>query len=97
MFDSLEGADCLRLSAPAAGVAVVDAAFEFGDLVFHGILCKAVLLLENTGETIAFAADGRELVIGQLAPAFLDTAHEFFPVAFDLIPVHSASPSHLAV
>ena len=51
---------------------------------------KSVRLLDLPGQLVALAGDDVELVVGELAPLFLDAALELLPVAFDAVPVHAA-------
>jgi hypothetical protein len=61
------------------------------DLSFRLVSGDAVDLLELTDELLLRAIDDIEVVVGQLAPPFLELALELFPVAFDAVPVHESS------
>src|SRR4029079_8905625 len=52
------------------------------------ILSDTVSLLDFAFELIAFAIDGSEVIIGELAPLLLDGALNLLPVSFDTVPVH---------
>src|SRR5436305_11401975 len=71
--------------------------FPAADLLVGFVASAAVFLLDLAHELVALAADGVELVVGQLAPLFLDRSLELLPVAFDAIPVHGSPFRMIAV
>src|SRR5512132_3795168 len=64
------------------------------DLLFGLVLRDAIRFLQLACELIALAGDRVDLVVGQLAPLFLDLARQLLPVAFNPIPVHCSAPHH---
>ena len=46
------------------------------------------IVLQCAFELISFAVDRGEIIVGQLAPLFLDLAFDLLPIAFHPIPVH---------
>jgi hypothetical protein len=52
----------------------------------------AVALLKAAAEFRALTLDDVEIVVGELAPLLLSLAFELFPIAFNSIPIHRASP-----
>src|SRR5262249_28356089 len=64
---------------------------EVPDFVLGFVAGNPVACLDRPDELIAPAGDDVELVVGQLAPGFLDLPLELLPVAFHGIPVHQSS------
>ena len=69
------------------------ASLKLLQLVLGFVLGNAVPLLNRAQQLIALAFDLVEIVVGQLAPLFLDLAAELLPLAFGNIPIHRCSPS----
>src|SRR5262245_41637778 len=68
-------------------------AFEPGvDLALVLVPLHAVALLQPAAELRAFTLDDVEIVVGKLAPLLLSLAFEFFPIAFNSIPIHRVAP-----
>jgi hypothetical protein len=68
-------------------------AFEPGiDLALGLVSRHAVALLKPAAELRALTLDDVEIVVGELAPLLLSLAFELFPIAFNSIPIHRASP-----
>src|SRR5262249_17716866 len=67
------------------------------DFFFRLFLGVAIALLQPAGKLIPLARDGGQIIVGQLAPFFLDLARELLPVALDLIPVHDEPPRRVNV
>src|SRR5512147_824404 len=65
---------------------------EFVEFFFRLVFCVAVPLLEDAGELVALPSDGRQVVVGQLAPLRFHFARDLLPVARDLIPIHDVPP-----
>ena len=61
------------------------------DLSLHLVLLDAVALLDPALQLLALAADGRQVVVGELAPLLLHFAFHRLPVPLDAVPVHSES------
>src|SRR5512135_3569148 len=68
---------------------------ELVEFFFRLVFCVAVPLLEEAGELVALPGDGRQVVVGQLAPLLFHFAGELLPVARDLIPIHDEPPRKL--
>jgi hypothetical protein len=68
-------------------------AFEPGiDLALGLVPRHAVALLKPAAELRALTLDDVEIVVGEFAPLLLSLAFELFPIAFNSIPIHRASP-----
>jgi hypothetical protein len=67
---------------------------ELLHLLFGFFLLDAVALLDTPDELVALAFDTGQIVIGQLAPLFLDLALELIPIALGRIPIHVGSFIH---
>src|SRR5262245_64041784 len=52
----------------------------------------AVALLQPADQLGLLAFDHIKVVVGELAPLLLHLAFEFFPIAFDTIPIHRCAP-----
>src|SRR5215813_6354677 len=67
------------------------------DLALGLVLGDAVALLDAPDELVLLAVDDGDVVLGKLAPLFLDLAGHLLPVPFNTIPVHMAllSLSHV--
>ena len=49
---------------------------------------KAAAIRGEAEKLITLARNHIQLIVGKLAPLFLDIAFELFPVAFNTVPVH---------
>jgi hypothetical protein len=58
------------------------------NILAHHVLGQTVALLNLALELIALTVDLADVVVGQLAPLFLDFALGLLPVSFDPIPIH---------
>src|SRR5579872_1955336 len=58
------------------------------DVLARPVLGQAVALLQLAFELIAAAIDLRQIIVGELAPFFLDLAFALFPASFQAIPIH---------
>ena len=67
-------------------------ALPFLDLILGRFLRDAVALLDAPHELIALAIVLRDLIFRQLSPLLLHFACTLRPIAFDLVPIHSATP-----
>ena len=70
---------------------IVRAALPMAKLLLDVVLGQTVAFLDLAGELIAPAGNDVKIVVGQLAPLFLDPARDLFPVALNAIPVHTIS------
>jgi hypothetical protein len=61
-------------------------------LLLRGVFHVAVVMLNLSNELLAPAVDDVDIVIGELAPLFLDLAFVLLPFALNLIPVHDLPP-----
>src|SRR5271156_5217204 len=52
----------------------------------------AVVFLDLADENMAPSVDYVQVIVGQLAPLFLDLAFVLLPFAFHLVPVHGLPP-----
>src|SRR5437764_8891004 len=52
----------------------------------------SIAILNPSLQLFPASIDHGQVVVGQLAPLFLDLAFEFFPAAFDTIPIHHLPP-----
>ena len=57
-------------------------------LLLGFVLGDTVALLNPPEQLLALAGDHVDVVVGELAPLFLDLARQLFPGAFDTIVVH---------
>src|SRR6185295_15351665 len=70
------------------GFMTLDAGFPVLDLALGFVLLDAVALLDLADQLVAMAAHLVELVVGELAPLFLQLARHLLPVALNAIPIH---------
>jgi hypothetical protein len=50
---------------------------------------QPIPLLQLTGKLISLPSDVIQVIIGKLSPFLLNRASQLFPLAFNLIPVHT--------
>ena len=62
------------------------------DVAFGLVLGPAVFFLQLAGQLVLAAVDPVQVVIGQVAPSFLDRAFDLFPFPLDDILVHGVPP-----
>src|SRR3569623_1934778 len=69
---------------------VLGLGLPFLDLLLGVIAGHAIAFLDLSGQLLATALDGVEIVVGELAPLFLELAFHLLPVAFDNVPIHGS-------
>src|SRR3569833_3720034 len=69
---------------------VLGLVLPFLDLLLGVIAGHAIAFLDLSGPLLATALDGIEIVVGELAPLFLELAFHLLPVAFDNVPIHGS-------
>jgi len=65
---------------------------EVIEVLLGFLFAVSVVRLELTYQLVFLAADLSQIVVGELAPLGFDFARKLFPVTFDFIPIHIASP-----
>src|ERR1019366_8146053 len=63
----------------------------FVGLLFGLRFGHTIPLLNSPDQLILLAGDGFPVVIGEFSPALAARAEELFPLAFDLVPIHTVS------
>src|SRR5262245_26363710 len=67
---------------------LVELPLELADLLGRLFLAEAVALLDLAEQEVALALDGGQVVVGKLAPLFLDLALDLLPLALDHVGFH---------
>lgn len=69
-------------------VLLFHAFFKSRDLALGFVLLDPIALLQPSCQLLAAAVDGVDVVVGELAPLFLDLAFELRPLPLDDVFVH---------
>lgn len=88
----------MRFASLALDVNLAQPVHELVNLTPRLILCHSVALLQLPNQLIALPIDRGQVVIGQLAPLFLQLPGILLPLTFYLVPIHGCllfvRPSH---
>src|SRR5215472_8374713 len=56
------------------------------------LVLRSIACLQRTEKLVVVAFDRHHIVIGQLAPLFLEFSFQLFPLSFELLAIHSNPP-----
>ncbi len=65
---------------------------KLGDFFFRLLFGIAVFLLEEAGELVLIAPEGRQVLVSQLAPLLLHHSRKLLPITRELIPFQDVPP-----
>jgi len=91
-FSLLPPASCRGGSVDLDIALILESGHEFVHLFLGSFLGDSISLLNLPHQLFFLAVDGRQIVVGELSPLYLNLAFVLFPFTFELFSIHLMSP-----